>query len=135
MDTTKNILLIMEDPEILRSLHGILDGKGYAPIYISNLEDASTRVNEWVDQFDLVVIEDNHEADAGVNLMLKAHSLRRALPVVIVSREEDPDGYVSIMKMGADYYSVYPFDTDRLARVFDWILSVERVRSPSRSRS
>lgn len=134
MDAAKTILLIVQDADMIGSLHRILDGKGYGPVYLPDLDVASQRVHEWADEFDLVVIEDDHRAGSGVNLMLKAHAVRKALPVVIVSREEDPDGPVSIMHMGADYYSVYPFDADRLALVFEWILSLDQVRGASHSR-
>lgn len=109
-----SILLIEDCPETQQTLCETLQREGYSVSTISDAGKAFTEVEEWAQQYHLVIIEEAMAASSGLRLLRKARAQRNDLPVVVVTRAGDWDGYAHALSAGAAQYIPQPIDRSEL---------------------
>jgi DNA-binding NtrC family response regulator len=121
-----NILLIEDCPETQQSVCETLQQQGYNVSTISDAGRAFTEIEEWARQYNLVIIEEAMAASSGLRLLREARSKRKDLPVVVVTRNGDWDGYALAVSEGATSYMPCPVDRGELLTTVE-----EALRSAS----
>ena len=110
----RSILLIEDAPEDRQAVSDTLQDHGYSVSTISDPQQAFATVEEWAQQFHLVIIEEAMRSHSGLKLLRAARSWREDLPVVIVTREGDWNGYARALSEGAVSYIPHPIDRREL---------------------
>jgi DNA-binding NtrC family response regulator len=118
-----NILLIEDRPEQQQRVCETLSERGYSVATLSDPDKAMATVAEWSRQFQLVIIEEAMRGRSGLRLLREARSRRNNLPVVIVSRDADWNGYARAMSEGAINYIPHPVDRCELLAAVERALS------------
>ncbi len=120
---SRQVLLIEDNPEIQQSLCETLQEKGYDVSTLCDSERALASVDEWAQQFQLVIIEESIHGRSGLDLMHEAHQRRRSLPIVIITREGDWSGYARALSEGALSYLQCPVDRRELLTTIEEALA------------
>ena len=110
----RSILLIEDAPEDQQVVRDTLQDHGYTVSTISDSQDAFATVDEWARQFHLVIIEEAIRGHSGLKLLHAARSRREDLPVVMVTREGNWNGYARALGEGAVNYIPHPIDRREL---------------------
>lgn len=113
--TGHKILIVDDEPHILRLLHGALTRAGYAVTEAASARQAMAQL-EALDP-DVVLLDLGLPDRDGMELVPLIKS-RSSATLLIISAREATDEKVSALDLGADDYLTKPFDTDELlARV------------------
>ena len=113
--TGHKILIVDDEPHILRLLHGALTRAGYAVPEAASARQAMAQL-EALDP-DVVLLDLGLPDRDGMELVPLIKS-RSSATLLIISAREATDEKVSALDLGADDYLTKPFDTDELlARV------------------
>jgi len=118
-----NILLIEDCPEDQQCLSDTLQAHGYAVSTISDPERAMSKIEDWAGQYHLVIIEEAMAGRSGLTLLREARAKRHDLPVVMVTREGNWNGYASALSDGASDYIPCPIDRQELLSAVKQALS------------
>ena len=113
---SRNILVVDDEPEILRAVRSGLTAQGYAVTTASNGEDALRQATSAVP--DLVVLD--LMLPGGMNGLEVCRRLREwgTMPVIVLSAIGQERQKVAALDLGADDYLTKPFGMDELtARV------------------
>jgi DNA-binding response OmpR family regulator len=110
----RSILLIEDAPEDRQFVCETLQDQGYSVSTISDPQQALATVAEWAQQFHLVIIEEAIRGRSGLKLLREARAQRKDLPVVIVTREGDWNGYAHALSEGAVDYIPHPINRRKL---------------------
>jgi DNA-binding NtrC family response regulator len=115
MQLSERCVLLIEDcPESQQIVGDAFRDQGYAVTTISDAEQALASVEQWAAQFNAVIIQEAICGCSGLELLRKARAQRHDLPVVIVSREGDWNGYSRALSDGAIQYLASPVDENEL---------------------
>ena len=119
----RNILLIEDCPEDQQCLSDTLQAHGYTVSTISDPLRAMSKVEDWARQYHLVIIEEAMAGRSGLTLLREARVKRHDLPVVVVTREGDWNGYARALSEGAIGYIPYPIDRRELLATVEQALN------------
>ena len=119
------VLLIEDSPEDQQVVCDTLRAKGYAVTTISDPDRAWSTVEDWAKQYNFVIIQEVMRGRRGMELVHEARSRRKDLPVLVVTRDGDWNGYANALSEGAVDYFQIPVDHKKLVR------TVESVLGPS----
>ncbi len=119
----RSVLLVEDCPESQQTLHETLCQQGYTVSTISDLNAALATVEEWAKQFHLVIIEEAIGGRSGMDLLHEARSKCRDLPVVIVTRDGDWNGYARALSEGAVDYIPLPIKRRELLTAVEGALA------------
>lgn len=117
------ILLIEDSPEGQQFVSEALCNQGYAVSTLSDAERALATVEEWAQQFELVIIEEAMHGRSGLTLLREARTKRSNLPVVIVTRDGNWSSYARALDAGACDYIVHPIDRRELVTAVEEALA------------
>jgi two-component system response regulator MprA len=110
------LLIVDDDPELLRFLIDELSGAGHQCIGCNNGQDALLRWRQ--EQFDLVVLDWTLPDFSGVELCRRLRSSGNTTPVLMLTARDDVDERVKALDAGVDDYLTKPFELKELhARV------------------
>ena len=110
------LLIVDDDPELLRFLMEELSGSGHQCIGCDNGQDALLRWRQ--EQFDLVVLDWTLPDFSGVELCRRLRSSGNTTPVLMLTARDDVDERVQALDAGVDDYLTKPFNLKELhARV------------------
>ena len=110
------LLIVDDDPELLRFLIDELGGAGHQCIGCDNGQDALLRWRQ--EQFDLVVLDWTLPDFSGVELCRRLRSSGNTTPVLMLTARDDVDERVQALDAGVDDYLTKPFNLKELhARV------------------
>ena len=110
------LLIVDDDPELLRFLMDELNGAGHQCIACDNGQDALLRWRQ--EQFDLVVLDWTLPDFSGVELCRRLRSSGNTTPVLMLTARDDVDERVQALDAGVDDYLTKPFNLKELhARV------------------
>ena len=110
------LLIVDDDPELLRFLIDELSGAGHQCIGCNNGQDALLRWRQ--EQFDLVVLDWTLPDFSGVELCRRLSSSGNTTPVLMLTARDDVDERVQALDAGVDDYLTKPFNLKELhARV------------------
>ena len=120
----RHAVLVIEDcPQDQQDLHDALQSKGYSVATISNAERALSTVEDWAKQFNLVIIQEAMGGRSGLELLREARSHRKDLPVVVITRDGDWNGYARALSEGAVDYFPTPVNREELLRAVEGALA------------
>ena len=110
------LLIVDDDPELLRFLIDELGGAGHQCIGCDNGQDALLRWRQ--EQFDLVLLDWTLPDFSGVELCCRLRSSGNTTPVLMLTARDDVDERVQALDAGVDDYLTKPFNLKELhARV------------------
>jgi two-component system response regulator MprA len=110
------LLIVDDDPELLRFLIEELSGAGHHCTGCDNGQDALLRWRQ--EQFDLVVLDWTLPDFSGVELCRRLRSSGNTTPVLMLTARDDVEERVQALDAGVDDYLTKPFNLKELhARV------------------
>ena len=106
------ILIVDDEPQILRLLSQTLEKNGHACYSAENAQQARTLLGQ--QSFDLLVTDIQMPGESGLDLVRFVQSEFPELAVVIVSVIDDPETARRVMDAGAYGYIVKPFERNQV---------------------
>ena len=115
-ETPARVLVVDDDPELLRFLIEELSGAGHQCVGCNNGQDALLRWRQ--ESFDLVVLDWTLPDFSGMELCLRLRRSGNTTPVLMLTARDDVDERVQALDAGVDDYLTKPFNLKELhARV------------------
>lgn len=114
-----SVLLIEDSPEDQQAVCDTLSAKGYSVTTISDPERALSTVEDWAKQYNFVIIQEVMHGHSGMELLREARSRRKDLPVLVVTRDGDWNGYARALSEGAVDYFQTPVDHKKLVKTVE----------------
>lgn len=112
----KRLLVVEDDPSILRGLELNLQLEGYDILSATDGQQAAALIHN--DRFDLVVLDLMLPHLNGFQLIKRLRARDRETPIIILSAKSDEEDIVRGLDLGADDYVTKPFRVaELLARV------------------
>jgi two-component system response regulator GlrR len=106
------ILVVDDDPNILKVIRMRLEGEGYRVSTAEKAEDAITRAREGT--FHLALVDLKLPEKDGIGVMKELHEIDPELPVIILTAYGTIKSAVTAMSKGASTYLTKPFDNQEL---------------------
>jgi DNA-binding response OmpR family regulator len=119
----RSVLLIEDCPETQQSICEALQQAGYRVAMLSDPEHALATVEQWAEQFDLVIIEEIIRGRKGLELLRQLHGRHQNLPILVLSREGDWNGYALALSEGARDYLPCPVEQRTLLHAIEQALT------------
>jgi two-component system response regulator MprA len=115
-DAVSRLLIVDDDPELLRFLLDELSGAGHHCTGCDNGQDALLSLRQ--ESFDLVVMDWTLPDFSGVELCRRLRTSNNTTPVLMLTARDDVDERVKALDAGVDDYLTKPFNLKELhARV------------------
>jgi two-component system, OmpR family, KDP operon response regulator KdpE len=116
MDQSVKILLIGDEPNILRTLHRNLTGRGYeVSIALDNVEACQMAIKSGFDLYVLHLDFISTEVD-GLSICASLREISQS-PIIVLSSVGSENLKIKALDLGADDYLVFPFNMEEfLAR-------------------
>ena len=114
-----SVLLIEDSPEEQQAVCDTLSAKGYSVTTISDPDRALSTVEDWAKQYNFVIIQEVMHGRSGMQLLREARSCRKDLPVLVVTRDGDWNGYARALSAGAVDYFQTPVDHKKLVKTVE----------------
>jgi two-component system KDP operon response regulator KdpE len=110
------ILLVDDEPVVLRALRVALEAQDYAVVAVLTGEDALGRISNGA--LDLVLLDLGLPGVDGFEVIRRVRALFPALPIIVLSAQGEDAVKVEALDLGADDYVAKPFSVrELLARV------------------
>ena len=114
--TSLDIMVVSPNLEVQQAFAGVLGLWGLAPIVASSVGEAEEILNRH--PVSLVFYSDEFPEDKGMDgFIRRASRPSNKVPVVVVSRLDDWERFVSFLRRGALDYVLYPLSEVEIARV------------------
>ncbi|HVM62930.1 MAG TPA: response regulator [Verrucomicrobiae bacterium] len=114
-----SVLLIEDSPEDQQTVCDTLSAKGYSVTTISDPQHALSTVEEWAKQYNFVIIQEVMHGRRGMELVREVRSRRKDLPILVVTRDGDWNGYARALSEGAIDYFQTPLDRKKLVKTVE----------------
>ena len=96
-----------------------LRAKGYSVTTISDPDRASSTVEDWAKQYNFVIVQEAMHGRSGMELLRELRACRKDLPVLVVTRDGDWNGYARALSEGAVDYFQSPVDDKKLVKAVE----------------
>ena len=96
-----------------------LRAKGYSVTTISDPDRASSTVEDWAKQYNFIIVQEVMHGRSGMELLRELRSCRKDLPVLVVTRDGDWNGYARALSEGAVDYFQSPVDDKKLVKAVE----------------
>lgn len=129
------ILIVDDDPELLRLIGIALQRAGYTPIAAQNAEQALQKVRSV--QPALVILDVMLPGISGIDICreLRAQASTLSLPIIMLSAKSQVEDKIQGLEAGADEYLTKPINPkEMVARVASLIARTERLREAAQPR-
>jgi DNA-binding NtrC family response regulator len=113
------VLLVEDSPEDQRAVCGTLSAKGYSVTTISDPERALNTVGDWAKQYNFVIIQEVMNGHSGMALVHEVRSRRKDLPILVVTRDGDWNGYARALSEGVVDYFQTPVDGKKVVKTVE----------------
>jgi EAL domain-containing protein (putative c-di-GMP-specific phosphodiesterase class I) len=123
--TVPRILLVDDDPALLRTSARLLQAKGYEISTASNGRDAVAQVH--TGNFDVIVSDIAMPNMDGIQLLRQVREHDLLVPVVLVTGEPAVKTAVQALELGAFHYLTKPVATDEMRKVIDRAVHMHRM--------
>ena len=110
------VLLIEDCPKDQQVVQDVLHAQGYSVTTISDPERAFSTVEDWAKQFNFVIIQEAMSGRRGMELVHAARLSRKDLPMLVVTRDGDWNGYAQALSEGVIDYCPTPVDHKKLVK-------------------
>jgi len=118
-----SVLLIEDSPEDQQAVCDTLSAKGYSVTTICDAGRALSTVEDWAKQYNFVIIQEVMHGRSGMDLLHEVRSRRKDLPVLVVTRDGDWNGYARALSEGAVDYFQTPVDHKKLVKTVEKALA------------
>ncbi len=108
----KKILLVEDDPQILKSLSMSLRYSGFEVAIAESVQQGWEKIPSG--EFDLILLDVNLPDGTGIDLCRKVREAGNETPVLFLSARTDEETVVESMNIGGDDYIRKPFGTEEL---------------------
>ncbi|MGY5450712.1 sigma-54-dependent transcriptional regulator [Agarivorans sp. MS3-6] len=124
------VIIIDDDPDILRSLGQTLELEDYTCLAFDNAEQALTQLKE---NWPGVIISDiNMPGLGGLEMMQQAHQIDADLPIILLTGHGDISMAIKAIRDGAYDFLEKPFSTSHLLDVLQRALDKRRLTIENR---
>jgi DNA-binding NtrC family response regulator len=110
------VLLIEDCPKDQQVVQDVLHAQGYSVTTISDPERAFSTVEEWASQYNFVIIQEAMRGRCGMELVHAARLSHKDLPMLVVTRDGDWNGYAQALSEGVVDYFPTPIDHKKLVK-------------------
>jgi DNA-binding NtrC family response regulator len=117
------VLLIEDCPKDQQVVQDVLHAQGYSVTTISDPERAFSTVEEWAKQYNFVIIQEAMHGGRGMELVHAARLSRKDLPMLVVTRDGDWNGYAQALSEGVIDYFPSPVDHKKLVKAVEGALA------------
>jgi putative two-component system response regulator len=107
-----DILIVDDDPYILRYATSLLDEAGYSTVTSDNASDAMNKLKEKT--FDVILTDIKMPGISGIQLLENIHASKKDIPVILMTAYAELDTAVDAIKKGAFDFIVKPYRTEQL---------------------
>ncbi len=125
----KSILIVDDDPGMLRALEKVLDGEGAVVTSAKWAGDAIDILTKRDKQIDLVITDLRMPLVTGTTLVYAIHNIFPRIPVIVLTAFSNPDVEVQCCEQGAVAVLEKPLDTKQL------LAAIESALAPSNTDS
>lgn len=108
------ILLVDDDPEVLRALTKVLEKDGYSVVPFPTASQAMQGINETKQRFDLVITDVSMPGVRGTTFLAAIKTAFPRVPVIIITAFGDWGEYMEAIRNGACEYLNKPLDKAEL---------------------
>lgn len=122
---TSRILLVDDDPALLRSYGRLLRSAGYDVSTATNGRDAVDQVD--ADKFDVIISDIAMPNMDGIQLLRQVREHDLLVPVVLVTGEPAVKTAVQALELGAFHYLTKPVSTEEMQKVIDRAVHMHRM--------
>ncbi|MFT3740768.1 MAG: response regulator transcription factor [Breznakibacter sp.] len=110
------ILVIEDNPELLRHIDGALTHEGYVCEISEGFDKASEKIDLY--SYDIMVVDINLPGGSGLQLIRQLKKVNPQTGIIVVSARDSLENKIEGLELGADDYMTKPFDMAELvARV------------------
>jgi CheY-like chemotaxis protein len=117
------VLLIEDCPKDQQDVQDVLQAQGYTVTTISDPERALSTVEEWAKQYNFVIIQEAMRGRRGMELVHAARLSHKDLPMLVVTRDGDWNGYAQALSEGVVDYFPSPIDHKKLVKAVEGALA------------
>jgi DNA-binding NtrC family response regulator len=110
----KSILVIDDDPAMLRALHKVLNGEGATVASSGWAGDALAQLTEKMDHLDLIITDLRMPLVGGQAILGAAAIALPKVPVIIITAFGNPELKIECLARGAAAFLEKPLDTPQL---------------------
>ncbi len=121
----RHILLVDDDPSILRGLSRVLRSRGYLISTANNGTEAVALVGK--NDFDAILTDIAMPGMDGITLLREVRTHDLHVPVILVTGEPAVDTAVQALEYGALHYLTKPVPLDALERALDKAVQLHRM--------
>jgi DNA-binding NtrC family response regulator len=111
-----SVLLIEDSPKEQQIVCDALNTSGYCVTTITDPDRAWSTVEDWAKQYNFVIIQEVMAGRGGMELLHEARARSKNLPVLVVTRDGDWNGYAQALSEGAVDYLQTPLDRKKLVK-------------------
>jgi EAL domain-containing protein (putative c-di-GMP-specific phosphodiesterase class I) len=119
------VLVVDDDPALLRTVSRMLGRRGYRVASAHNGEDAVALVHQ--EQFDAILSDIAMPGMDGIELLRRVRQHDLLVPVVMITGDPTVDTAVQALEYGALQYLTKPVANDEIASVLDKAVQLHRV--------
>jgi DNA-binding NtrC family response regulator len=123
----KSVLIIDDDPGMLRALNKVLSGEGAEVTCAAWAGDAIDILTERRKRVDLVVTDLRMPILTGLTVVYAIHEVFPALPVVVLTAFASPDVKTECLRQGAVAFLEKPLDTPQLLTVIEGVFASQKA--------
>jgi two-component system, NtrC family, response regulator PilR len=123
----KSVLIIDDDPGMLRALDKVLSGEGAEVTSAAWAGDAIDILTERRKKVDLVVTDLRMPILTGLTVVYAIHKVFPALPVVVLTAFASPDVKTECLRQGAVAFLEKPLDTPQLLTVIEGVFASQNA--------
>jgi two-component system nitrogen regulation response regulator NtrX len=121
------VLIIDDDPEILKAISGLLEDEGYTTVTADQGEEAISRFTD--SNSSLVLLDIYMPGMDGLEVLAKIREISPSVPVIMISGQASIENAVKATKMGAVDFVEKPFQPERLLVSVRNVLEMESLRT------
>lgn len=124
----KSILIVDDDPGMLRALDKVLSGEGALVTSAEWGGDAVEILNRSRNQIDLVITDLRMPLVTGISLLRAMHSSFPSIPVIVLTAFGSPEAKAAGHELGAAVILEKPLDSARLLAVIGEVLDARDAK-------
>lgn len=121
----RNILVIDDDPLVLKTIRKLLDKAGYVVETAKTAREGLEKGKNY--DFDLIICDVRMPEINGIELITEVREFRKGknkteIPVIFITGYASEEAPIQAIKLGAEDYILKPFDIDKLLAAVNNIL-------------
>jgi DNA-binding NtrC family response regulator len=123
----KSVLIVDDDPGMLRALDKVLAGEGADVICAAWAGDAIDILTARRKMIDLVITDLRMPIITGMMVVYAIHEVFPALPVVVLTAVASPDVKTECLRQGAVAFLEKPLDTPQLLTAIEGVFASQKA--------